>query len=409
MRLIYSAFASLVWLCLKLLSLSNKKLKEFTQGRTSASESSELEDPIWVHCASVGEFEQARPVIELIKASHPEQDILLTFFSPSGFNHLSSYELVEHVCYAPFDTPAQVKAFLTTYKPKVLLLIKYEFWKNMLYFCSKNSIPVFSVSAIFRQNQRFFNWYGSLFKADLRRITHFFVQNESSRLLLNSIEINKTTVTGDTRFDRVVAIAEKSMEVESIKKYCEHTHVIIAGSTWAQDEEALVNAYDQLDSDWKLIIAPHEVNAERIQEVLERFKHHSPACLSGAKDNELKRSRVLIIDSIGLLNRTYRHADLCYVGGAFGAGLHNSLEAAVWGKPLVHGTNYDKFQEATDLAQLGGSLPAKTIVDATKNLLILAKDEALRTKMGSAAQHYVHRNKGASLKVFSILESEGIF
>ncbi len=409
MRYIYSVLISLAWQFLQLFSLFNPKLKDFSKGRNINSDDIILKSPIWVHCASVGEFEQARPLIELIKDTDPEQHILLSFFSPSGFNHLQSYKFAEHVCYAPFDTPKQVKKFLKKFRPKALLLIKYEFWKNTLHYCSLENIPVYSVSSIFREDQHFFRWYGSFFKSDLLKVNHFFVQNQTSKDLLKSLGIKNVSVTGDTRFDRVIAIAEKSIHVEGIKNYTLNSRSVIAGSTWPEDEGVLFNAFKQMPANWKLIIAPHEVNSKRIEEILELFKSYEPLRLSGATDKQMEDCKVLIIDSIGLLNRIYRYADICFIGGAFSTGLHNILEAAVWGKPIIHGPEYQKFKEADDLIKLGGSISARSISEAAKILIDLSCNDLQQKEMSKVSQEYVYQNKGASEKVISFLKTQGIF
>ncbi len=410
MLFIYDLIMHLVWCSLKCISPFNPKIKEFTSGRKLQRDASKiLTGAIWFHCASVGEFEQGRPIIEKIKKSNSSQKILLSFFSPSGFNHLKDFQLADSIVYAPFDTSHAVNRFLNLYQPTALILIKYEFWKNLIHYSHQRSIPIFSVSSIFRKDQHYFKWYGNIFVPDLQRISHFFVQNESSKELLLSIGIKQITISGDTRFDRVIDIAENSVDVENVKEYCTNKKCLIAGSTWPEDEAVLHDAFAEFSNDWVLIIAPHEVKKSRIEAISKQFQAFKSIALSGASSADLSDNRVLIVDSIGLLNRIYRYADVCYVGGAFGTGLHNILEAAVWGKPIVHGPEHAKFKEATDLSTIGGSIVCQTKEEGVKALVQLQSDHEVRTTKGGLSKQYVYQNMGASLKVISYLKSKGIF
>ncbi len=404
--MLYNAISYLAWFALRCMSPFNKKLKDYTQGRKSVITAG-IKHPIWFHCASVGEFEQARPLIELIKQKNSSQKILVTFFSPSGYNQFKNFSIADEVCYSPFETPHQVKTFLNSYEPRALILVKYEFWRNMIKHSHSAGIPIYSVASIFRSDQRFFGPIKNLFNPTLKRIDHFFVQNTNSENLLSKIGINNVSVIGDTRFDRVIQIAQKSQKIESIKNFCQNSKVLVAGSTWPSDEILLEKYFVEL-KDWKFIIAPHDVQNSRIEEVLNTFKNHESIVYSGAKAEDLKTSKVLLIDSIGMLNRIYVEADLCYVGGAFGAGLHNILEAAVYGKPIIHGPKFEKFQEAIDILEKGGSYKISSSKEDKKPVLEIFNSSELRLKMGTTAKEYVYENLGASDKVISHLKKEGI-
>jgi len=405
--MLYNVFSYFAWFALQCGTPFSKKLKEFISGRKSRNSVNE-KNAIWFHCASVGEFEQARPLIEKIKTSNPFEKILVSFFSPSGFNHYQNFELADDICYAPFDTPKQVNDFLNVHQPRALILVKYEFWKNMIRGCHSQDIPVYSVASIFRENQRFFGVFQGFFKSDLKRIKHFFVQNTSSEKLLSKIGISSVSVIGDTRFDRVIEIAEKSQKIESIRSFCQGANILVAGSTWPTDEKLLEKCYSELKN-WKIIIAPHDVQSSRIKDILKTFDMHQPVVYSGAKSEEIKNSKALIIDSIGMLNRVYSESDVCYVGGAFGAGLHNILEAAVYGKPVIHGPRIEKFQEAKDLLEKGGSFCISTLEQDKDSVLEIFNNEEIRSRMGEIAKNYVYENLGASVKVISHLKKDGIF
>ena len=404
--MVYSFFSQLVWLALQCLTPFNKKIKDFVRGRKHVLEDS-LTDVIWFHCASVGEFEQARPLIEFIKSENAKEKIVVTFFSPSGYNNFKNYRLADHVSYLPFDTPNQVSKFLNYFRPKVLMLIKYEFWPNLIRLTKKNETPIYSVASIFRKEQRFFGSFGQLFLSDLKKVKHFFVQNEESKTLLSEAGIKDSSVIGDTRFDRVIEIAEKSQTIGPVASFCENSNILVAGSTWLPDEKILELCLLELEG-WKFILAPHDVKNSRIQEVKKVFENHSPVVYSGAKSNDFKNAKVLIIDSIGMLNRVYREADLCYVGGAFGAGLHNILEAAVYGKPIIHGPKIDKFKEAEDLLKKGGTFKIENFNTDKNAVLSIFNNPDTRAEMGAIAKEYVYENLGASLKVISRLKQDSI-
>lgn len=410
MGFIYDLGLNFAWLVLKCMALFNTKIKAFVKGRQNQKSTSNITSPLWFHCASVGEFEQARPLIEFAKKNYPSQDILLTFFSPSGFNHLQDYPLANTVLYSPFDTKRQVRQFLNLYQPKSVILIKYEFWKNLIGESSQLGIPVYSVSSIFRESQHFFKWYGRFTIKNLQKIKFFFVQNKESKRLLQEIGIHESLVTGDTRFDRVIDISHKSVNLDIFSDFLsENEKCIVAGSTWPKDEELIQKALKEMGSNWKLVIAPHEVHNERIEDILKLFSQDQPLRLSSASSHELKSSRVVVVDSIGILNRLYNLGNICYVGGGFGNGIHNILEAAVWGKPLLFGPNHEKFAEAKELRSLGGGISFDNIDCGVKELLELKSNQSELIRRGEISKEYIMKNEGATAKIFKHLEDSGIF
>lgn len=406
---LYDWSMNLAWLTLNCIGVFNAKIKTFVQGRNNQETIVNITSPIWFHCASVGEFEQARPLIESIKKNHPTQDILLTFFSPSGFNHLQDYPLVDAVLYSPFDTKRQVREFLKSYQPKSVILIKYEFWKNLITETWRMGIPIYSVSSIFREGQHFFRWYGKSSAKDLEKIKFFFVQNQESKKLLHDIGIAQSKVTGDTRFDRVLDISSNSKALDIFSDFLpENGKCIVAGSTWPKDEALIQKALAKMDGNWKLLIAPHEVHNDRIESILKLFSQDHPLRLSNSPASALKSSRVIVIDSIGLLNRLYKLGDICYVGGGFGDGVHNILEAAVWGKPVLFGPNHKKFTEAKELQQLGGGISFDSIENGVARLLELKSDHSEIIRRGKVSKEYVFKNEGATTKILRHLEDSGI-
>jgi len=357
---------------------------------------------IWFHAASLGEFEQARPMIEAIRKQHTGYKILLTFFSPSGYEVRKNYDGADVICYLPFDTPFKVRKFITLANPSIAIFIKYEFWLNYLIELKKRNIKTYIVSAVFRPNQLFFKWYGHWYRKALLCYEHLFVQDEASKKLLASYGIKNVEVCGDTRFDRVLEIQKSARllpEVESFAKGKQH--ILIAGSTWPQDEEIII-PYFNSHPEIKLIIAPHEIHREHllyIQSLLNR-----PAIrLSEATDDMLSTHDCLIIDSFGLLSSIYRYGWVAYIGGGFGRGIHNTLEAAVYGTPVIFGPNYQKFKEASGLLSHGGGFSINNISTFEKRMNTFLSNPSSHHKAGIAAGDYVHKNLGATKKILSFL------
>lgn len=357
---------------------------------------------IWFHASSLGEFEQGRPMMEKIKATHPEYKILLTFFSPSGYEVRKNYKGADVICYLPFDTPYRVKKFLNLANPAIAVFIKYEFWGNYLTELKKRGVPVYIISAIFRPDQLFFQWYGKLYRKMLYCFNHLFVQDERSEKLLREFGITNVTVTGDTRFDRVLDVRDQARELPFIEKFLrdksgKKSVVMVAGSSWPQDE-AIFIPYFHEHPEMKLIIAPHEIHREHLLSIQAMLKRPSVR-LSEAHEDDLADKDCLIIDSFGLLSSIYRYGQIAYIGGGFGAGIHNTLEAAVYGVPVLFGPNYHKFKEAKDLIAVGGGFPVSDEkAFQAKMDELLTYPEALAVS-GQASGDFVKKNTGATDKV----------
>lgn len=361
---------------------------------------------IWFHASSLGEFEQGRPMIEKIKVEHPEYKILLTFFSPSGYEVRKNYNGADVICYLPFDTPYRVKKFLNLANPAIAIFIKYEFWANYLHELQRREIPVYIISAIFRPDQLFFQWYGKSYRKMLSCFTHLFVQDERSMKLLKEFGITQVTVTGDTRFDRVIEVCKQAREIPLVerfvqKKQQEKEFTLVAGSSWPQDEEILIPYFNE-HPELKLIIAPHEIHSEHLMYIESLLKRPSIR-LSEAHEGDLENKDCLIIDSFGLLSSIYRYGDIAYIGGGFGTGIHNTLEAAVYGIPVLFGPKYHKFKEAKDLIAVGGGFSVSNsscFYDKMEELLTYR--EVLKAAGESAAQ-FVKGHAGITDKILKVL------
>lgn len=352
----------------------------------------------WFHAASLGEFEQGRPIIEEYRRIHPDHKILLTFFSPSGYEVRKNYEGADIICYLPIDTPTNARRFLRTVRPCVAFFIKYEFWYNYMHILHHRSVPTYSVSSIFREEQIFFKWYGYKYRHVLRCFTHLFVQNERSRELLHGIGIDNVDVTGDTRFDRVTQIAHQSKTLPAVKAFCGERKVFIAGSSWLPDEQIFI-PYFKAHPDWKLIIAPHVIDESHLSQIMslldgKKVIRYTQISLEEAK--ALPEADVLIIDCFGLLSSIYKYGTVAYVGGGFGVGIHNLPEAAVWNIPVIFGPNHGRFQEALELKTCGGGLPIANATDFQHIMdRFIADSDALQTA-ANAAGTYVNSRSGAT-------------
>ena len=384
-----------------LVSPFNNKARQFVKGRKnwSGKLAQQIEINaryIWVHCASLGEFEQGRPLIEAIKERHSEYRIILTFFSPSGYEIRKNYPLADIVSYLPVDTPKNARKFLRITNPEKAFFVKYEYWYYYISELKKRNIPLYQASAIFRESQLFFkeNTWGKWYRKMLFGITHFFVQDKKSEELLVSIGITNVSLAGDTRFDRVAAIAAGSKELPLVEKFRGDSKLLIAGSTWKPDEEMLV-AFINSNDDVKMIIAPHEVSAANINRLQQMLK--TPHVLySEAENDNLAAKQVLIIDSIGLLSSLYRYGDVAYIGGGFGVGIHNILEAATFGLPVIFGPNYQKFKEAVDLTKREGAFTVKDFDELNSILQNLFTNKNYLDEASSVSKKYVAENVGAT-------------
>ena len=371
---------------------------------------------IWFHAASLGEFEQGRPLIERIKKEYPHYKILLTFFSPSGYEVRKNYEQADIVTYLPIDTVANARKFLRAVRPVMAFFIKYEFWYNYLHILRHRNVPVYSVSSIFRPNQIFFRPYGRQYAAVLKCFSHFFVQNDLSKKLLAKIGINDVTVVGDTRFDRVLQIKESSKclplldkfignkEVKSAAGYSKALRqVFVAGSSWLPDEEIFIKYFDK-HSEWKLIIAPHVIANSHLQQILQLLKGKKVVFYTKATEENVADADVLIVDCFGLLSSIYHYCDVAYVGGGFGVGIHNVLEAAVWSVPVMFGPNNKRFAEAQGLLASEGGFEVDNYEMFAQVMEKFSSDKAFLQYSGNAAGDFVKRLSGATDKVFSSIK-----
>jgi len=391
----------------------NEKIGKMWRGEHEAFDIlKEKVDPnveyIWVHAASLGEFEQGRPIIERIKHQHPEQKVLLTFFSPSGYEVRKNYSGADIICYLPLDTRGNARRFLSLVRIKMAIFIKYEFWYNYLHILKKKGVPVYSVSSIFRENQIFFRWYGREYAKVLKCITHFYVQNEESLQLLASLGLNNVTVTGDTRFDRVLQIKDDAKHLAIIEKFVGdgQSKVFVAGSSWQPDEEIFIKYFNQ-HKDWKLIIAPHVIGEEHLKQIDALLEGRKVVKYTEAEQvEELDKAEVLIINCFGLLSSIYHYGQVSYVGGGFGVGIHNVLEAAVWNVPVIIGPNNKKFQEAQELLAAGGCFEINGYSDFEQLMDHFSSSASFLSETGKKAGEYVKDKAGATTDVLSNIENK---
>ena len=395
----------------RIASLFNTKAKQFIKGRRGLIKKihysliDEQRERIWIHCASLGEFEQGKPVIERLKKDYPSHAIVLTFFSPSGYEVRKNYSGADYVFYLPFDSASKAKKFVRLVQPALAVFVKYEYWYFYLNRLAKENIPTILISAIFRKDQVFFKWYGVLHRKMLSLFNKIFVQDEPSVRLLNSISIEDAHVAGDTRFDTVFKTAQNAKPLELLDEYCADSKIIVAGSTWGDDEQLLNKAFGQLPDNWKLIIAPHEVDEEHLSQIKKLFTHNS--VLWSNYRPEDKSSRVLIIDTIGLLSTLYIYADIAYIGGGFNkSGIHNMLEAATYGVPIAHGPNYHKFKEAKDLLAAGSSFVCNSEDEFLQKLKFYEANIELYNTSSIAAKDYVENNRGATELIITYVQAK---
>jgi len=401
MRFLYNSSIAIASLLLSLIAVFNQKIKLFVDGRKETfvklSVLATEKNTVWVHAASLGEFEQGRPIIEKIKAQYPQYKIVLTFFSPSGYEIQKEYELADVVCYLPLDSKKNAAKFLELVQPKVAIFIKYELWPNFLKELQKRKISTLLVSGIFRKEQIFFKSYGRWMRKSLATFDHFFVQDDASKQLLKTIQLENVTVSGDTRFDRVSAILQQDNHLDFVSQFKNNNYTVVAGSTWKEDEALLVNYINEVASDdEKFIIAPHNINQKEI-EALKKAIAKKTVLFSEMEAENLSEAQVLIIDTIGLLTKIYASGDAAYVGGGLTkSGLHNVLEPATFGLPIVIGPTYKKYKEVVDLVALKG---CKVIADQVQFSAIFTRlkaDVSYREKTGQINKKYIQENIGAT-------------
>jgi 3-deoxy-D-manno-octulosonic-acid transferase len=405
---LYNTFLAVYNAGIRLAALWNPKAKLWVRGRQAKAWQNEPAGTktIWMHCASLGEFEQGRPVLEALKATYPAYRIVLSFFSPSGYEVKKDYAGADAVYYLPMDGKNNAAKFIDAVNPALVVWVKYEYWYYYLTGLQKRNIPVLLVSGIFRPGQPFFTWYGRVWKEMLHCFTLLFVQNEASKNLLGTIGISdKVMVTGDTRFDRVLQLAAQGEEIPAIAAFCSGSRVIVAGSTWEEDEDELVH-YVRAHPEVKFIIAPHEINTANLQDVKNEFK--GAIFYSELGTMEMPHgTHVLIIDNIGMLSRLYRYADIAYIGGGFGGdGVHNVLEAAVYAKPVVFGPEYEKYIEAEGLVDCGGAFSIEHALELEKLVNHLLADDAALAAAGKSAGDFVQEHAGAAKSIISYIQEK---
>ena len=411
-RIIYNIILNLSYPILKFLALFSNKLRLFTSGRKLVfdhlkSKGVNSGSWVWFHVASLGEFEQARPLIEEYKKAFPKHKILLTFFSPSGYEVQKEFDAADCICYLPWDTTKNVDRFLDFCKINRAIFVKYEFWLNYFNGLSRRNIPVYSVSSIFRPNQFFFKSIGKVYKNILYDVKHFFVQNYESKRLLNSIGINKLSISGDTRVDRVFDLTQKNKKLEIIEKFLENQECFVAGSTWPEDYE-LMDYFLKNPLPIKIIIAPHEISKQSIDNLVKRIELPYTKWSDFDEKNDADK-KVLIIDTIGQLAKIYRYAKFAYVGGGMRkGGLHNTLEPAAFGIPVVIGRYFSKFQEAVLLEKKGGIYSVQSPKKFKKIYLALMNDVKLAERMGKINKGYIQSGKGASQHIIEIIKMHSI-
>jgi 3-deoxy-D-manno-octulosonic-acid transferase len=409
MNFLYSLAVFLVSMSLRIVAIFNKKIKLFVDGRKETfHEIADLkkDKTIWFHAASLGEFEQARPIIEDLKKNHNQYKILVTFFSPSGYEVTKNYNLADVICYLPLDSKLNARKFIEEVKPSIAIFIKYEFWPNLLNELKKKEVSTILVSGILREKQLFFKWYGGFMRKSLEAFDHFFVQNKESKELLKLISFKNVTIAGDTRFDRVSEILEQDNLLNFISEFKNNQYTMVAGSTWKEDEELLVQYINnEASENEKFIIAPHNIKSEAILELQKSI--NKKTVLYSAKENKvLEEYQVFIIDTIGILTKIYASADIAYVGGGLKTGLHNILEPATFGIPILIGNKYNKFKEAVDLVNIGGCISVKNQEEFTENLITLKNDENYRKRTGIINKRYIEDNLGATKLIMNYLKDK---
>lgn len=392
----------------KLLGLFNPKMALFVNGRKEVFDIlqqtvSTSDHTIWFHAASLGEYEQGLPVMEMVKAKFPNHKIVLTFFSPSGYEVRKNNSIADVTVYLPLDTAANAKQFLKLVHPELVFIIKYEYWPNYLKELRKRKTKTYLISGIFRENQVFFKWYGGFYREALKTFEHFFVQNEKSKKLLESLDYHNVTVSGDTRFDRVAGILERDNTLEFVSKFKTDSQLIVVGSSWPKDEEYLLEFINNAPAFAKFIIAPHNIKEEQILAFAERIK--VPTILySKMGTADLSKFKVLIVDTVGLLTKIYSYADIAYVGGGFGnPGIHNILEPATFGIPIAIGPNFSHFAEAVEIIDLQAAISITNAAELHQTLRKLLDDLELRKTLGNKSSHYVQQNKGATEAILKYL------
>lgn len=400
---LYNIAIQLYGLIIRIFSLFNTKASLFLKGRKDifekiAKKINAKDSHIWFHFASLGEFEQGRPVLELLKEQYPQKKIIVTFFSPSGYEIRKNYALADGIFYLPLDTQTNAEKIIKAFNPELAIFTKYEYWYHYFKELQDKKIPLLIISGIFRPNQVFFKSYGALHRKILSYVSHFFVQNEESIELLKSIGIQNASLSGDTRFDRVAENAANHKKLSTIDQFCGDAPVLIAGSTWPADEQ-LIASLCKTHPDWKFIVAPHEIGVHHIHEIEKMFPEGIKYSSYATTEDMHSNPQVLIIDNIGMLSSLYSYGKIAYIGGGFGVGIHNTLEAAAFGIPVIFGPKYDKFQEAKDLIQIGAAKSINNLNELEDAFSTLTAT----TEPGLTAGNYVSSKTGSTDQILRYL------
>ena len=408
MLFLYNLTIYIAGFFLKIVALFSPKIKLFVEGRKNVfsilEEKIKAEDKtIWFHSASLGEYEQGLPVIEKIKEKHPSHKIVVTFFSPSGYEVRKNNTVADVTIYLPLDSKSNAKNFLKLVHPELAFFIKYEFWLNYLKELEKSKTPTYLISGIFRDNQMFFKWYGGFYRKALNAFTYFFVQNEKSKQKVESLGFNNVIVSGDTRFDRVNAILERDNRLDFVENFKNNQPTIVVGSSWPKDEILIAEYINQAPENVKFIIAPHNIKPDQISDLLSKITN--PTVLFSEKENkDLSDYSVFIIDTIGILTKIYSYGTIAYVGGGFGnPGIHNILEPATFGIPIVIGPNYSKFAEAVDLVKIGGCMPISTSAELKAIFDQLLNDKNFLEEKSAICKSFIQDHKGATETIIKLI------
>ncbi|MDI1354754.1 MAG: glycosyltransferase N-terminal domain-containing protein [bacterium] len=411
---VYNLLVLIYGLVIRVASLNSEKARLWVEGRKNWKDklSKKIHSigpgpRIWVHCASYGEFEQGKPLIEAIRTKHPDHKLVLSFFSPSGYEAFKDWKGTDLICYLPLDTKINAKDFINLVQPKTAIFIKYEFWVNFLFQLKEQQIPTFLVSAVFKSHHPFFKWYGAIFRRSLQTFEKLFVQDENSARLLETIGITRFQVSGDTRFDRVLEIRTNFSPNTYFEKFCAGYKLLIAGSTWPKDEEFLIDMFQSLnDPLLKLVIVPHQVDNKNIQNTLALLERKQVIfSLYSTKKPDLN-TNVLIIDAMGLLSKIYHYAHVAYIGGGFNSGIHNCLEPAVFLKPIIFygGDDYHKYNEAVDLIAMGAAKNVHDSKDLQEAVTLFLNDTLIVRQIESKLQTYFEKNSGTTNKVMTAIK-----
>lgn len=403
---IYNLAIQLLSLAVKIMACFKDKEKKLAEGQKNVfsylSKKRNANDQyIWFHASSLGEFEQGRPMIEKIKREQPKKKILLTFFSPSGYEVRKNYALADMICYLPFDKPANVKRFLDIVNPEKAIFIKYEFWYNYLFELNHRAIPTYIISAIFRPKQLFFKPWGGWYRKMLTFFDQLFVQDNASKELLAQIGVKNVTVCGDTRFDRVIDIMKEAKDLPLVDRFAKNQFILVAGSSWPKDEDIFIE-YFNTNKNLKLIIAPHEIHEGHLQSIESKIKR-TYIRYSQIKDQDLQEIDCILIDCFGLLSSIYRYGKVAYIGGGFGVGIHNVLEAAVYGIPVIWGPNYSKFREAKSLIKFGGGFSINNKDEFDRLMDQMRDNTSFLNTSSRASLNYVAENAGATELIYNMI------